>query len=252
MKDYYRILEVSEYASDDVIKNAYKTLSKKYHPDLHKSQYKIFEQKMKEINEAYNVLINPETRKEYDQSLKKEKEKPVIVNNPYKNNINESNVYTSNKSEKEQKIMNSLNLNKIIILAMILSIIVLLFIFVSISKVFNIDDFNIKNVAVGVSENYITQNYGEPIDYDNNVLIYENFAIILENEKVIGWIDIYKELNLGERKTINEKDIRIGEPIDKIINKKGNPDVLLKKIAIYDNIIIYLKDGYIEKFETIK
>lgn len=250
MKDYYRILEVSEYASEDIIKNAYKTLSKKYHPDLHKNQYKIFEQKMKEINEAYNVLVNPETRKEYDQALIKEKEKLSTVVIPQRNVEQET--FVSQKSKKEQNFINSLNLNKIIIFAIIISLSMLIFIFFSIFKIFNINDFNVKNVDIGVSEKYIIQTYGDPINQSNNVLIYDNFAIILDEKKVTGWIDIYKELNLGEKKNLKEKDLRIGDPIEKIINQKGNPDVLLEKIAIYDNIVIYLKDGYIQKFETIK
>ena len=51
--NYYEILQVSENASEEVIRMAYKALAKKYHPDVFDGDSKIAEQKMKEINEAY-------------------------------------------------------------------------------------------------------------------------------------------------------------------------------------------------------
>ena len=51
-RDYYEVLGISKGASDDEIKHAYKSLARKYHPDLHPDD-KEAESKMKEINEAY-------------------------------------------------------------------------------------------------------------------------------------------------------------------------------------------------------
>ena len=65
MKDYYEILNVSRDASQDEIKSAYRKLAKKYHPDLNPND-KEAEQKFKEINEAYEILSDPEKRKRYD------------------------------------------------------------------------------------------------------------------------------------------------------------------------------------------
>lgn len=65
MKDYYEILNVSRDASQDEIKSAFRKLAKKYHPDLNPN-YKEAERKFKEINEAYEVLGDPEKRKRYD------------------------------------------------------------------------------------------------------------------------------------------------------------------------------------------
>lgn len=64
-KDYYKILGVSKTASDDDIKSAYRNLARKYHPDINKDPNA--EDKFKEINEAYQVLSDPEKRKKYDQ-----------------------------------------------------------------------------------------------------------------------------------------------------------------------------------------
>ncbi len=65
IKDYYKILGVSRNASQEEISKAYKKLVRKYHPDLNPGN-KEAEEKFKEINEAYEVLSNPEKRKEYD------------------------------------------------------------------------------------------------------------------------------------------------------------------------------------------
>ncbi|WP_347925577.1 J domain-containing protein [Pontimicrobium sp. SW4] len=64
--DYYKILEVSKNASEKDIKKAYRKLARKYHPDLNPND-KVAEKKFKEINEANEVLSNPENRKKYDQ-----------------------------------------------------------------------------------------------------------------------------------------------------------------------------------------
>jgi DnaJ-class molecular chaperone len=65
-KDYYQILGVSRNASEKEIKQAYRRLARKHHPDLNPGD-KSAESKFKEINAAYEVLSNPEKRKKYDQ-----------------------------------------------------------------------------------------------------------------------------------------------------------------------------------------
>ena len=71
MKNYYEILEVDKNASQEVIEKAYRTLVKKYHPDL-KSEIpkKEAESKIKQINEAYDILSNIEKRETYNRNLK--------------------------------------------------------------------------------------------------------------------------------------------------------------------------------------
>ncbi|MBO7149815.1 MAG: molecular chaperone DnaJ [Clostridia bacterium] len=64
-KDYYKTLGVSKDATQDDIKKAYRTLVKKYHPDLHPNDPECAE-KFKEINEAHEVLSDEKKRKNYD------------------------------------------------------------------------------------------------------------------------------------------------------------------------------------------
>ena len=70
MKNYYKILQVDKDASPEIIKVAYKLLVKKNHPDLREGEdKKNAEEKIKEINEAYDILSNPIKKAEYDQTL---------------------------------------------------------------------------------------------------------------------------------------------------------------------------------------
>jgi curved DNA-binding protein len=65
-KDYYEVLGVPRSASADDIKKAFRKLAREYHPDVAKTK-KGAEEKFKEINEAYEVLSDPEKRKKYDE-----------------------------------------------------------------------------------------------------------------------------------------------------------------------------------------
>jgi curved DNA-binding protein len=65
-RDYYETLGVQKTATEDEIRSAFRKLARKYHPDVAKDK-KTAEEKFKEINEAYEVLGDPEKRKKYDQ-----------------------------------------------------------------------------------------------------------------------------------------------------------------------------------------
>lgn len=70
-KNYYEMLEISEEASPEVIKAAYKTLVKKYHPDSFCGDGLVRTKTLQEINIAYEVLSNPNKRKAYDEDIRK-------------------------------------------------------------------------------------------------------------------------------------------------------------------------------------
>lgn len=98
LKNYYEILEISQNASPEIVDKAYKVLVKKYHPDLQTDNNEKIkcEAKIKEINEAYDVLSNTQKRMEYDNSLK--------INAPKKEeNISNTNNYNKEKIQEEIK-----------------------------------------------------------------------------------------------------------------------------------------------------
>src|ERR1700748_3624241 len=66
-KDYYKALGVSKTAKPAEIKAAYRKLARKYHPDANKGDAAA-EERFKEISEAYDVLSDEKTRREYDEA----------------------------------------------------------------------------------------------------------------------------------------------------------------------------------------
>ena len=124
-ENYYDILEVNKNASPEIIEKAYKTLVKKYHPDLQENDLKIkYEEKIKKINEAYEILSDSEKRKNYDFNLKNNKISEDDYNNLINENINLKNEinylkntlnnYKNNFNNFENNInyINNSNINK--------------------------------------------------------------------------------------------------------------------------------------------
>ena len=71
-KNYYEILQIDKNASKEIMDKAYKTLIKKYHPDLQQGVIKEdYEEITKEINEAYEILSNDEKRQEYNKVIER-------------------------------------------------------------------------------------------------------------------------------------------------------------------------------------
>ena len=141
-KNYYEILEIDKNASQEIIEKAYKTLVKKYHPDLqNNSEKNNYEEIIKKINEAYEILSNSEKRKNYDLNLKNQEVSIDKYNNLYneyinlknelnclKNiNINNSNLNRNNYSENysQNNLNNELNekINKIILVVLFISLV---------------------------------------------------------------------------------------------------------------------------------
>lgn len=82
-KNYYQLLDIKTTASYEEIKKAYRTHASKFHPDKHNGD-KFFEEKFKDIKEAYDILSNQEKCKNYDLSF---------------NSFNNSNYTHNNKNE---------------------------------------------------------------------------------------------------------------------------------------------------------
>lgn len=104
MKNYYKILEVNENASKEIINKIFKIHIKKNHPDLFDGEEKILmEEKVKEINEAYEILSDEQKRKKYDDELKQEQ------NNTNDNKtliLIEENKYLKELLQKKEQLIN--------------------------------------------------------------------------------------------------------------------------------------------------
>ena len=120
MQNYYEVLKVKNTASSDEIKKAYHRLASKYHPDKHPDNQKYAEDMMKDVNVAHEVLLDPESRRKYDESLR-----PNFTNQ----NVYEPQTFYSNEENNGEPppIFESLKEHRILILAAIVIIGVILF-----------------------------------------------------------------------------------------------------------------------------
>lgn len=83
--NYYDILGISNTATNSEIKKAYKTLVKKYHPDVFEGDKSVADSKIKQLNEAYEVLSNVDERAKYDESLLAVSDESSNSSNDYSN-----------------------------------------------------------------------------------------------------------------------------------------------------------------------
>ena len=120
MQNYYELLKVKSDASSGEIKKSYHILASKYHPDKHPDNKKYAEEMMKEINVAHGILLDPESRRKYDESLQ-----PNLTNQ----NAYESQTYYSNEESNGEPppLFESLKEHKILILAAIVIIGIIIF-----------------------------------------------------------------------------------------------------------------------------
>ncbi len=104
-KNFYEILEVSENASPETIERVYKLLVKKYHPDLQSPDKKAeAEEKIKEINRAYDTLSNPTLRREYDFTLSQERSTDSVSIDEFNRLKNEFQQYKNSTTSTEKTV----------------------------------------------------------------------------------------------------------------------------------------------------
>lgn len=191
-KDYYELLEISRGASSEVIKNAYRALAKKYHPDTNNLNDEEVQEKIRQINIAYEVLSDPEKKSQYDIELQ-EKEN----NEDYNLQEKDENFY-----EDEEK-MNPNKKKFIIIFIVVIAFIFITLLtflivsFVSDPPVLKKNSLDEKNTTVDVKESK-EENKNDNKDYnkDDNKIVndYENKLTETSEES----IDIDDNLNIEE------------------------------------------------------
>lgn len=104
MDNYYEILEVNEKASKETISKVFKMHIKVNHPDLFKGEQKLeAEEKLKKINEAYEVLSNDEKRAEYDKKISEEK-------NSIQEQLEKKIEFLEEQVKRKQEVINNIGL----------------------------------------------------------------------------------------------------------------------------------------------
>ena len=114
MENLYDVLEGSKKAAKEIIEKAYKTLAKKYHPDLQESSNKAYaEEKMKKINEAYEILSDEFKRSEYDKELEELEQQKVEAKREENKTTNNyyTDYQTNNQNYSNQNYYNNQNTN---------------------------------------------------------------------------------------------------------------------------------------------
>lgn len=103
-KNYYEILEITENASQEVVKAAYRALAKKYHPDSFKGSEADREKSMSQINEAYDVLSDEQKRMRYDAELqsKRQREQTAERQNTYRRNEEREDTYREQQDRQKR------------------------------------------------------------------------------------------------------------------------------------------------------
>lgn len=179
MKDYYQILEISKTADAVAIKKAYHSLAKLYHPDVNKGNI-FFENKFKEINEAYAILSDTNKKWTYDLMLNQPyvsaatspKEESKKTYYPKGFNINKY-------RENERKAQFILNIVKVFVFAFFAGLIVF----------FSINDFP-RNRSDDVQET------NELKFYDDTLLLNPNSDSTLNEHHQLSKEEFYRILDV--------------------------------------------------------
>lgn len=105
IKNHYQSLDISKDAKPEEIKKAFRLYASKYHPDKHGGD-KFFEEKFKDIKEAYDVLSNPELKRKYDEKLFGKPKQEFSFNHnskeKYSDHFKEENQSNKNKQTNNQ------------------------------------------------------------------------------------------------------------------------------------------------------
>jgi len=188
--NYYEILKVSQKATDTEIKSSYKELVKKYHPDLYVGDKDFAEKKIKEINEAYDILSNPESKKEYDEYLNPQPTVTYTQNSYSKNTY--SNTYNNNSNPqytepKQQSGFGNFISEKFDLLNKKTQIKIFILAIIAVLAVFLINLIQLKQYYLTGDTNYlIPANTEIPEDDSDN---------IIEDENIVEDDFVYEESN---------------------------------------------------------
>jgi hypothetical protein len=241
-KNFYHILGVSQGASEKVIENAYKCLAKKFHPDLHDENIRNWaEDRMKEINVAYDTLKDPIKRENYNTSL--------LVNAKTNKTFMEK---ATNSDVPRQKVKaNVLRISEILRKYCVPMVSSVIFGILTIIFILNIKSYKpeIKSIAinqnvrgskiqaasiygedsnsftVGSSKDTVTKVMGMPDSIYLFSWSYGSSMVYFNSEnKVEGWAIVDRPLKVRMRdKQKNAKSFTVGSTKEDVVRVMGTP-----------------------------
>jgi DnaJ-domain-containing protein 1/predicted Holliday junction resolvase-like endonuclease len=229
LKNYYRILGVDVLANEEDIKKSYRTLARKYHPDLNPNDVNA-EMVFKEINEAYETLSDKEKRNSYDIQLK------YYVSNPQRTVVPQSTVIYDNTAEHK------LNIMKLIIIFLCIMFIAGLVLLFEYNYLQNIQK---NSLMPGMSIEQVIKIYGDPNEINKEEIKYDTAIILLKDNKVTYWYNANDVLEIKNKDIVKLSDVKIGENIENIFNDYGYPDTYAKTFITYYDVIIMYKDNLV-------
>lgn len=267
--DYYQILEIDSSADLETVRNAYRNLAKKYHPDTCKTlSKKEAEERIKLINEAYSMLSDPGKRENYDNMCnssggKKNSSENVSSRSQYSSwdssdyhyqaygNNSKSYMYTPDK--KKQLV------SKILIIAKISAAVLLAVAFIAIGiiadKASKKDALQQKNsdisqeeppiqrskyFTLGSSKQKVIDVMGSPDEYNDYTYEYDYSSVYFnKNGIVCGWNNVDNRLKVFMGYPDNDQiQITVGKSKLEVIRAMGTPTFINGNIWRYGNASI--------------
>lgn len=211
MKDYYELLEVHPNASQEIIKKAYATLAKKYHPDTTKFDKDFAKNKMAEINEAYEILSNAQKRSDYDNIYKNSK-----THQPQNNTVNE-------QTEKKPRV-NIPPKKNILIIVFIITILIIGYLTTSLSPKIKYAPATNEYLKDPIVISFLPYNPGKALDY------IKDFYGELTPDQKIKFNDLVKTLKEKNLNDINNQPIQIPSNKPSIYAVAGNTNKMTSSI----------------------
>lgn len=267
--DYYKVLEIDNSADLETIRNAYRNLAKKYHPDTCQlMEKKQAEEKFKLINEAYDILSDSSKREKYDlanvpkgvREGKNEGESRRRAASDWSSSDYHyeafgggptNRYYTPDKSKQRME--------KFLVLSKITAAFILVLIFIGFGlfadkaykenkKSQEVSQETDKPVyskneyfTLGSSKQRVIDVMGKPEQDFGYSYEYENSSIYFnKNEIVSGWNNINNELKVFLAKPVdNAPPIKIGSTKKDVLNSMGTPTFINKNVWRYESSYIF-------------
>jgi preprotein translocase subunit Sec63 len=225
MVNYYKILGIDILSSEEDIKKTYRELARQYHPDVNSSPESA--NYMALLNEAYEVLSDPEKKAKYDTQFKYQ-----IIEMPKQ--AEKKRKFSIHKIELTQKQKQKIVKFSLLFLAILVVGAIIFFLewnFLQKSKA--------DSLQIGMTVQNVYDIYGSPDKISKDTIMYGSSTIMIDNDRVVGWYNANDCIKIKNKEIENASDIAIDQSIYEIFDKYGYPDTYAKTFVVYYDIVIF-------------